>query len=153
MWSETNSPTCPESLQSCPHLRRYNVRHDGVLDVIYSFVSTNLPRGYRIIADLPNQAPFTFPPHIATTDLRPDLVVCKTHKVVLFELTVCYEPNFDEALRRKTEKYLDLVQVIRQRPQASLECERRFCRTLLGQQSLGHTGYGAPEAGRFHSLI
>ncbi len=98
------------------NLRRYNLRHDGVLDVIHSFVSTNLPRGYQTIVDLPTQAPFPFPPHIATTDLHPDLVVWNDakHEVVLFELTVCYELNFDNALQRMTEKYLDLVQFIRQ---------------------------------------
>ena len=93
-------------------LRRYNARHDGVLDVIHSFVSADLPRGYQAIADLPDQAPYTFPPHIATTDSRPDLVVWNdaTREVMLFELTVCFEPNFDDALLRKTEKYADLVQ-------------------------------------------
>ncbi len=82
------------------NLRRYNLRHDSVLDVIHSFVSTILPSGYQTIVDLPTQAPFTFPPHIATTDLRPDLVVWNDakHEVVLFELTVCYELNFDDAL-------------------------------------------------------
>ena len=97
-------------------LRRYNARHDGVLDVIHSFVSPNLPRGYQAIVDLPDQAPYTFPPHIATTDLRPDLVVWNDlkHEVLLFELTVCFESNFDDALLRKTEKYLDLVRDIQQ---------------------------------------
>lgn len=95
-------------------LRRYNTRHDGVLDVICTLVSSNLPSDYQLIADLPDQAPFIFPPHIATTDLRPDLVVWSNtrQEVILFELTVCFESNFDNAQQRKREKYLDLMETI-----------------------------------------
>ena len=95
-------------------LRRYNTRHDGVLDVIHTLVSSNLPSDYQVIADLPDQAPFIFPPHIATTDLRPDLVVWSNtrQEVILFELTVCFESNFDNTQQRKREKYLDLMETI-----------------------------------------
>ena len=62
---------CPVALQ----LRRYNARHDEVLRIIYNFLKEHLHSNESIIADLQDLSPFTFPPHIAKTDLRPDIVV------------------------------------------------------------------------------
>ncbi len=99
-------------------LRRFNVRHDAVLEVISRFVSSHLPPDHHQIADLPDQPTYIFPPHIASTDLRPDLVVWNDveQKVWLIELTVCFETNFDDAHLRKQSKYQDLVETIRQTP-------------------------------------
>ena len=87
--------SCPVALQ----LRRYNTRHDRVLQVIFNLLKDHLPPGHSIIADLPDQLPFTFPPHIASTDLRPDIVVWSdtNRSVALLELTVCHESNFVDA--------------------------------------------------------
>ena len=98
-------------LCSCPELRRYNDRHDQVLRVIFR---DHLPSDNSIIADLPDQLPFTFPPHRASTDLRPDIVVWNdsTRFVALLELTVCHESNFVDACHRKQIRYLDLEEDI-----------------------------------------
>ena len=103
--------SCPVALQ----LRRYNIRHDQVLRVIFNLLRDHLPPGHSIIADLTDQSPFTFPPHIASTDLRPDIVVwCdSTRYVALLELTVCHESNFVDVYQRKQIRYLDLEEDIR----------------------------------------
>ena len=106
-------------LNHCPvalGLRRYNQRHDAVLGVISDFASAHLPVNYHLIADLPEYPTYIFPPHIASTDLRPDLVIWNDVKqeVWLIELTICFETNFDEAQFRKGTKYLELVEAIRQ---------------------------------------
>ena len=104
--------SCPVALQ----LRRYNSRHDQVLQVIFNLLKDHLPPGHSIIADLPNQLPYTFPPHIASSDLRPDIVVWSdtTRSIALLELTVCHESNFVDAYQRKLIRYLDLEEDIRQ---------------------------------------
>ena len=63
-----------------------------------------------MMADLPNST-YDFPSSVASTDLRPDLVVWSdTQRVtVLAELTVCFEMNFVDASQRKTNKYQDLL--------------------------------------------
>lgn len=102
---------CPVALQ----LRRYNVRHDEVLHLLYSFLKEYLHTNQHIIADLQDLSPYVFPPHIAKTDLRPDIVVWNdtTRSVSLLELTVCHESNFVEAHQRKVTRYLDLEEEIR----------------------------------------
>ena len=55
-------------------LRRYNVRHDAVLEVIDQFVRENCPPDIEAITDLPAYD-YTFPTCIAATDLRPDVVL------------------------------------------------------------------------------
>ena len=69
--------TLPHVLNQCPialKLRWYNVRHDAVLEVIEKSIRPHLSEGYSLLVDLPNFHPYTFPPNIAYTDLRPDLV-------------------------------------------------------------------------------
>ena len=92
-------------------LRRYNVRHDAVLEVIDQFVRENCPPDVEAITDLPAYD-YTFPTCITPTDLRPDVVLWSpTQKsAILVELTVCYETHFEDAHRRKANKYEDLVE-------------------------------------------
>ena len=54
---------------------------------------------------------YEFSLHIVSTDLRPDIVWLNTQNrsLCLIELTVCFENNFEDAARRKTAKYTDLV--------------------------------------------
>ena len=49
--------------------------------------------------------------HIVLTDLRPDIAWWDDQQMslVLVELTVSYETNFDEAAERKEVKYEELV--------------------------------------------
>ena len=104
-------------LCNCPvafDLRRYNIRHDKVLHHIYCFLKEHLSPKQHITADLEDISPYIFPPHIAQTDLRPDIVIWNdtTRSVSLLELTVCHERNFTEAHQRKVARYLDLEEEI-----------------------------------------
>ena len=71
----------------------------------------NCPPGVEAITDLPAYD-YTFPACIAPTDLRPDVVLWSPAQkfAVLMELTVCHETNFEDAHRRKANKYEDLVE-------------------------------------------
>ena len=87
-------------------LRRYNARHDAVLEVIDQFVRENCSPDVEAITDLPAYD-YTFPACIALTDLRPDVVLWSPAQksAVLVELTVCHETNFEDAHRRTANKY------------------------------------------------
>ena len=107
---------CPVSL----HLRRYNTRHDAVLEVIKSSIMPLLSDADCLIADLHSHQPYIFPPsphtsHITHTNLRPDLVLWNTNNlmVCLVELTICFETRFKETHSLKENKYADLVEKIR----------------------------------------
>ena len=91
-------------------LRRYNTRHDSVLQVIADFVRDHLPESFEMSADLPD-LPYNFPLMITPTDLRPDIVLWSQtlQLATLVELTVCYETNYVQAQTRKSDKYQDLV--------------------------------------------
>ena len=119
---------CPVALD----MRRYNERHDMVLQVIFKFLSKQSPESHHVIADLPLST-YTFPTAIALTDLRPDLVLWSDtlKEVTLVELTVCYETNFADAVRRKTEKYQDLVEA----------CEENGYTTQLLTLEVGSRGF------------
>ena len=91
-------------------LRRYNTRHDSVLEVIADFVRDHLPESFEMTADLPD-LPYNFPLVITPTDLRPDIVLWSQtlQSATLVELTVYYETNYVQAQTRKSDKYQDLV--------------------------------------------
>ena len=121
-WKKRNDPSCPlcHENQTLMHVlnncrvardaRRYNFRHDAILRVIAEVVQNNIPPTSTLTADIGES--YDFPLHIVTTDLRPDLVWWdEAHKsLILAELTVCFETNFEEAAHRKTAKYIHLVE-------------------------------------------
>ena len=112
-----NRQSLAHVLNQCPislHLRRYNARHDAVLQVIESGIKPLLSDGDHLLADLHNQQPYIFPPHIAHTDLRPDIVLWNNSNrtVCLMELTVCFETRYTEAHILKEGKYANLVEEI-----------------------------------------
>ena len=92
-------------------LRCYNHHHDSVLAKIVEFVETCCSENTQIIYNLPEN-PYQFPPHIATTDLRPNIVIWSdsTKELTIVELTVCFEISFNEAISRKTLKYIDVME-------------------------------------------
>ena len=51
------------------------------------------------------------PCQIVATDLRPDIIYWDetTKKVSLIELTVCYDTLFEGAIKRKEERYQELL--------------------------------------------
>ena len=95
-------------------MRRFNARHDAILEVIASFIAQHLPESYKVTADLPRYQPYVFPLHIATTDQRPDIVVWSEtlQEVWVIELTVCFETRYEEAHNLKVNRYADLMEQI-----------------------------------------
>ena len=124
-------------LNSCKvalELRRYNKRHDAVLQVITEVVKEAIPTTASISVDLDNQ--YQFPSHITNTDLRPDIVWwdddAKT--VTLLELTVPYDTLMEEAVERKTIKYTDLLESA-----ASTGYRAHLLTIEVGSRGLPHT--------------
>ena len=68
-----------------------------------------LARDWKMLADIGRQ--LVFPPEIATTTLRPDLVLWSPSlkKVYIIELTVPWEDRVDEAYERKHLRYAELA--------------------------------------------
>ena len=98
---------CPVALRA----RRYNNRHDAVLQKITTTISNHLQPTERMTCDL---SEYVFPQHIAPMTLRPDIVLWDDTKrrVLLIELTACFETSFDNAAERKRAKYTELQQSI-----------------------------------------
>ena len=87
-------------------LRRYNQRHDAVLKIIAETIKKYLPSSSTSLAvDLGDE--YSFPTHIVSTDLRPDIVwwddLRKT--MVLVELTIPFDTALEGAKERKEAKY------------------------------------------------
>ena len=120
LWGKKPSPKCqlcPER-QTLQHVlnhccvalerRRYNQRHDDVLQSLYNFISSHLQPGHQVTADLPGEH-YCFPQDVATTDSRPDIVIWSEQSIILVELTIPFEPGMDAAAERKQAKYADLL--------------------------------------------
>ena len=97
---------CPVALR----LRRYNHRHDAVLRVMADLMKAHISPSQNLMIDIPETS-YHFPLHIINTDSRPDILLWQddTREITLLELTVCFETNFEEAKRRKTSRYADLL--------------------------------------------
>ena len=103
-------------LNACPvahHQRRYNHRHDAVLELIANIISSALQPTQQMCSDLTN---YHFPHHIVPTTLRPDIVWWDDRRkhIVIAELTIPFETSFTEAADRKRAKYEDLQKEARQ---------------------------------------
>ena len=93
---------------------RYTWRHDSVLLSIIESIRNDLSDGFVLYSDLPNfQAAHggTIPPHILTTNLRPDMfIVNETSRIaIIFELTCPWDGNVSRSHTMKQEKYASLV--------------------------------------------
>ena len=68
-----------------------------------------MARDWKMLADIGRQ--LVFPPEIATTTLRPDMVLWSRslNNVFIIELTVPWEDSVDEAYERKHLRYDDLA--------------------------------------------
>ena len=125
LWRKKTSSSCPlchdhqnlvHVLNSCKkalEARRYNQRHDRVLQAIFDFIKERLPDTTLVSADL--QGGYHFPTHIAETELRPDIVCWddSTKKILIIELTIPYDTLMAEAAQRKEAKYSELVSTVR----------------------------------------
>ena len=121
LWKKRKDPSCPlcnhnlsllHVLNNCTvarDLRRYNIRHDAVLQEIAVAIRSYIPTTSVLTADIGEG--YAFPLHIVPSDLRPDIVWWdeNSRSLCLAELTVCFESNFEDAALRKSAKYLDLA--------------------------------------------
>ena len=94
-------------------LRRYNERHDAVLALLYEVVKEHLPDTTSSTVDLIS-SDYSFPCHNVATDLRPDIIYWDetAKKVSLIELTVCFDTLFEDTIKRKEDRYQELLDTI-----------------------------------------
>lgn len=74
-------------------------------------IRAHLPPGFSISIDAPSEA-YSFPHHITTTNLRPDIVWWNDQQKAqwLLELTISYEPQVADAREMKKAKCHHLVE-------------------------------------------
>ena len=104
-WKKLCSPCCSlcqspnqsllHILNLCPvalNLRRFNKRHDGVLEVLVSWMNDYIPSTAKVIVDLPHSE-YNFPTHIVKCTDRPDIIWWDESQNVfnITELTIPYE--------------------------------------------------------------
>ena len=91
--------------------KRYTWRHNSILSKLYNFILLHLCESWKKIVDLPDRD-YIFPSALATTSLRPDIVLwCPNSKQMkMLELTVCFEENFSASSSLKKTKFKELVQ-------------------------------------------
>ena len=85
-------------------LRRFNIRHDNMLKIIFDQLQHQCAQEFQIAADLPGST-YSFPSFVASTDMHPDIVMWSNAKqvMILVELTVCFETNLVDASLRKAK--------------------------------------------------
>jgi len=113
-----NSQTLLHILNNCPvalNCRRYNQRHDLVLSKICDFLADTLDSDQLVVSDLADPDAYIFPSTLATTDLRPDIVIYSVmrREATIVELTVPFETNFGKAQERKQSKYAELMEEVK----------------------------------------
>jgi hypothetical protein len=154
LWKKKESSACPlcGERQSLIHvlnccnvardLRRYNARHDEVLQAVVDTIRIKLKPTSSLSADLGED--YSFPTHIVPTDLKPDIACWDDSKKVmtLVELTIPFETSFDGAVQRKELKYEELVVQARLKGYdaalVTLEVGSRGVPNMVGFVSLQH---------------
>lgn len=111
----SNIGTLEHILNFCPVAltqKRYNYRHDSVLNHLSKVIIASKPDSLEVYADIPglDMNGCTIPPDILVTLSRPDLVLInRSEKTVhVLELTCSFERNILAAHQRKTTKYTSL---------------------------------------------
>ncbi|XP_061902037.1 uncharacterized protein LOC133649222 [Entelurus aequoreus] len=100
-------------------------------------------RDWQLLVDLGRQ--LRFPDIIATTTLRPDMVLMSgtSKQVVLLELTVPWEDRMEEAQERKRAKYADLV----------ADCRRNGWKARCEPIEVGCRGFAGKSLHRVLGLL
>ena len=101
-------------LAFCPlFLERYTWRHNSILKFIYDTILEHGEGFTNMFCDLEGYTigGGTIPPHILVSNKRPDLVVVWNDppKILLFELSVPFESNIQDAHDRKVMRYEELI--------------------------------------------
>ena len=80
-----------------------------VLQAMANIIQDHLPPSTSMTVDLSEG--YSFPTHIAATDLRPDIVWWNDDQktIKLVELTVCFETSYEAGITRKEDRYHDLI--------------------------------------------
>ena len=111
----SNTGTLHHILNFCPIAltqRRYNFRHDSVLNHLASVIIGNKPDNLEVYSDISglDTNGGTIPPDVLVTQSRPDLVLLDRNAktIYLMELTCSFEKNFEAANLKKTIRYTPL---------------------------------------------
>jgi len=128
-WKKRNSPACKlcgnketllHVLNNCKLMLnqgRYTWRHNSVLNFIYNALKPK-ESNLEFHVDLPGSLTgiSTIPIDIVITLQRPDLVIIdrKKNKVYVIELTIPFDINVNDAHKRKSNKYENLVNDIKE---------------------------------------
>lgn len=117
-----NCPRCgrsPETLHhalnNCPKALQQGIftwRHNEVLAHIYAELLKTSGELWEIRADIAvDPSTETIPSDILVTPLKPDAtMINRTNKsLVLIELTICWDSNFENARSRKQQRYSELL--------------------------------------------
>ena len=128
---------------------RYTWRHNSILNHIWQLVNSCESvenNTLQVNVDLPGHNVRTIPLNILPTTDRPDLVIIdyKKKDIIVFELTVPFEPNISKSHCRKQNKYAALAKDVKQ---AGFNCQ------LLCFE-VGSRGFISKEnKGRLHELM
>ena len=124
LWKKRTDDSCPlcgerqrliHVLNTCSAARdgrRFNTHHDRVLAEISSLLSFHLSSSAHLASDLGS---YIFPHHTVTRDLRPDIVWWhdSLRRILLIELTICFETSFMHVAERNELKYGDIIATAR----------------------------------------
>ena len=161
LWNKTISSHCKmcnaeietllHVLNACPRmLDRYKWRHDNVLHLLHEFVSESFKDkpDVEVFCDLVisndiiqfDQCNQTIPDSVYLTAERPDLVILNRSemKIIIVELTVPFEQNFQKAYVRKADKYMSLVAGIEEQ---GFSCV--YFSVEIGSRGIVHQGTSA----------
>ena len=113
-----------------------------------------IAKDWRILTDCGGTQ--TVPPEICSTGLRPDIVIWskEAKRVILAELTIPWESRIKDAFRRKSEKYICLLDQCRANGwEASFFPFEIGCRGFVGQSFLDFLKRGLHAGPRFQREI
>ncbi|KAK9524409.1 hypothetical protein VZT92_016805 [Zoarces viviparus] len=111
-----------------------------------------MARDWKMLVDIGQQ--LIFPPEIAATNFRPDLVLWSPslNSVYIIELTVPWENAFEEAYERKKLRYAELAAEAKQRGWNAKNCQVEVgCRGFVASSTirllkeLGSHGQALPQ--------
>jgi len=91
---------------------RYTWRHDSILCTMMYYVKQLVEKGYEVYADLEG---FTTTNVLFHGLVRPDIAVKKGDKVIIIELTCCFETNLAKSNEFKKNKYKNLEKKLKKK--------------------------------------
>lgn len=104
-----SSETLNHIVAGCQHyLDRFTWRHDSILNFIATTLHSNIARS-SIYADIDG---YKNPSIITGDDHRPDLLIQTRDCLYILELTVGFESNLKNNIKRKYTKYKNLIETL-----------------------------------------